>query len=85
VHRLFPDCPTLYAARQWQMFPQIDRVYVNQLAMRELGWRPKYDFRHVLESLKRRQDFRSALARQVGSKGYHPDGSSASRPHAAQK
>jgi UDP-glucose 4-epimerase len=85
VSRLFPDCATLYAVRQWQMFPQVDRVYVNQLAVRELGWRPRYDFRHVLESLKGGQDFRSTLARQVGTKGYHPDGSSASRPRAARK
>ena len=53
------------------MFPQLDRVYVNRLAREQLGWQPKYDFLHVLESLRSDQDFRSALARQVGSKGYH--------------
>jgi UDP-glucose 4-epimerase len=37
----------------------------------ELGWRPKYDFRHVLESLRTNEDFRSPLAREVGRKGYH--------------
>jgi UDP-glucose 4-epimerase len=85
VRRLFPDSHALYAARQWQMFPQVDRVYVNQLALQELGWQPKYDFRYVLESLKSQQDFRSALALQVGSKGYHATGSSASCSHAPQK
>ncbi len=53
------------------MFPEIDRVYVNELARRELGWKPKYDFRHVLNSLKAGTDFRSALAQEIGSKGYH--------------
>jgi UDP-glucose 4-epimerase len=71
VYRRFPECRELYAARQWTLFPEIDRVYVNDLAVRELGWRPKYDFRHVLECLKAGVDFRSPLAREVGSKGYH--------------
>ena len=71
VRRLFPDCDALYSARRWALFPHIDRVYVNHRAVAELGWRPKYDFRHVLESLRAQVDFRSELARQVGSKGYH--------------
>lgn len=72
VARLFPDFPQLYSRKNWKMFPQLDRVYVNQLAREQLGWEPKYDFRYVLESLRTGQDFRSALAREVGSKGYHP-------------
>jgi UDP-glucose 4-epimerase len=71
VHRLFPDCRCLYAARKWTLFPEIDRVYVNDLAVTELGWRPKYDFRYVLDCLRVGADFRSPLAREVGSKGYH--------------
>lgn len=71
VHRLFPDCKDLYAARNWSLFPHIDRVYVNELAVKELGWQPKYDFRYVLDCLRAGTDFRSPLARAVGSKGYH--------------
>ena len=71
VYRLFPDSESLYAGRNWSLFPHIDRVYINDLAVRELGWRPKYDFRHVLDSLRAGVDFRSPLARAVGSKGYH--------------
>jgi UDP-glucose 4-epimerase len=71
VRRLFPDCAELYADRGWTLFPSLDRVYVNHEAMRELGWRPKYDFRHVLDSLRKGVDFGSSLARDVGSKGYH--------------
>jgi UDP-glucose 4-epimerase len=71
VRRLFPDSEALYTARDWTMFPSIDRVYVNDLAMSELGWRPKYDFQHVLDCLRTGADFRSPLAREVGSKGYH--------------
>jgi UDP-glucose 4-epimerase len=60
----------LRCARGRTLFPTIDRVYVNELARRALGWRPKYDFRHVLDSLRAGRDFRSALALEVGSKGY---------------
>ncbi len=71
VRRLFPDCGALYAALRWQMFPSLDRVYVNARARTELDWRPTYDFRRVLDRLARGEDFRSELAREVGSKGYH--------------
>ena len=71
VRELYPECAQLYAARGWQLFPAIDRVYVNDRARRELGWRPEFDFAHVLRCLQGGRDFRSALAREVGSKGYH--------------
>ena len=71
VLRQFPECAGLYAARGWTLFPTIDRVYVNELARRSLGWRPKYDFRQVLDSLRAGQDFHSPLALAIGSKGYH--------------
>jgi len=71
VLRQFPECAQLYAARGWTLAPTIDRVYVNELARRSLGWRPKYDFRHVLDSLRADRDFRSPLALAIGSKGYH--------------
>jgi UDP-glucose 4-epimerase len=71
VRELYPECAQLYAARGWRLFPEIDRVYVNARARRELGWHPEFDFAHVLRSLREGRDFRSALAREVGSKGYH--------------
>ena len=71
VKRLFPDYEEVYTSRGWKMFPSIERVYVNERARNDLGWRPKYDFRHILDSLKRGADPRSPLARAIGSKGYH--------------
>jgi nucleoside-diphosphate-sugar epimerase len=71
VRRRVPEYEEEYARQGWRMFPGIDRVYVNERARRELGWRPRYDFRSVLELLKRGVDMRSPLARAVGSKGYH--------------
>jgi hypothetical protein len=56
------------------MLPAIDRVYVNRRAL-SLGWTPRFDFRHVLDRVKRGEDVFSPLARAVGIKGYPPGGS----------
>ncbi len=71
VRDLFPDYEDAYSERGWKMLPGIDRVYVNQRARDELGWRPRFDFRTVLDRLRRGEDMFSPLARAVGSKGHH--------------
>jgi len=71
LQRRVPGYTDEYARRGWRMFPSLDRVYVNERARRELGWRPRYDFAAVLERLRANEDPRSPLARAVGSKGYH--------------
>jgi UDP-glucose 4-epimerase len=58
--------------RGWKTFPSIDRVYVNERARQEFGWRPRYDFRYVLDRLRAGDDPRSPLSRAVESKGYLP-------------
>ncbi|KAM3094391.1 NAD-dependent epimerase/dehydratase family protein [Phormidesmis sp. 146-12] len=71
VKRKFPDYEEVYAQQRWKLFSSIERVYVNERARNALGWQPRYDFRHVLDSLRAGTDPRSPLARTVGSKGYH--------------
>ncbi|UYN93942.1 MAG: NAD(P)-dependent oxidoreductase [Enhydrobacter sp.] len=71
VRRLVPEHAAEYARRGWRMAAHIDRVYVNDKARRDLGWRPRHDFRSVVERLSRGGDLRSPLAQAVGSKGYH--------------
>lgn len=73
VHTLYPEYQDLFQAKGWKMLPKIDRVYVNSKARSELDWHPKYDFEFVLDCLGKNQDFRSELARDVGSKGYHDE------------
>jgi len=68
-----PEYEAVYGERGWKMFAGIDRVYVNERAQTELGWQPRYDFRRVIECLRSGEDFRSPLARAVGSKGYHDE------------
>jgi nucleoside-diphosphate-sugar epimerase len=72
VRRYLPGYQEVYGARGWVMFPGIDRVYVNERARQELGWRPKYDFARIVALVDSGEDPRSPLAQLVGSKGYHP-------------
>jgi UDP-glucose 4-epimerase len=73
VKRCVPRYADMYAGRGWSMFPAIDRVYVNERARAELGWRPRYDFAHVIELVRAGEAFNSPLARTIGSKGYHAE------------
>jgi UDP-glucose 4-epimerase len=73
VRRYFPDFEVVYARRGWQMFPSLDRVYVNARAKLELGWEPKYNFDWALQQLREDQHPSSELARTVGKKGYHSE------------
>jgi UDP-glucose 4-epimerase len=73
VARLFPGYERVYAERGWTMLPAIDRVYDNARARRDLGWAPRFDFRHALDRLARGEDPRSDLALAVGAKGYHAE------------
>jgi UDP-glucose 4-epimerase len=71
VRRWAPDYEPEYARRGWKMFPSIERVYDNERARKELGWRPRYDFRGVLDCLKAGTDPRSQLSKTIGAKRYH--------------
>ena len=73
VRERVPGYEAEYERRRWKMFPGIGRVYVNERARNELGWRPRYDFNHVISRLRADADPRSRLAGLVGSKGYHAE------------
>lgn len=72
--RRVPEYVEIYARLGWKMLPTLDRVYVNARARRELGWSPRHEFRDVLARVVRGEDPRSALALQIGAKGYHRAG-----------
>jgi len=78
VSRRVPDYPTVFSDKGWRMLDEIDRVYVNAHARARLGWRPEHDFRRAIRDVGEGLDYRSDLAREIGSKGYHdteyPDG-----------
>jgi UDP-glucose 4-epimerase len=73
AQRLVPAYAAVYEQRGWRMHKDIDRVYVNERARKDLGWQPRYDFAYVIERLSRGEDLRSSLARQIGVKGYHAE------------
>jgi len=63
----------IYRDLGWRMFDDIARVYDSSAAVTALGWRPTYDFSHVLTQLRAGETFGSALASTVGIKGYHDE------------
>jgi nucleoside-diphosphate-sugar epimerase len=65
-----PAYERVFAARGWRMLPDIERVYVNDRARRDLGWQPRCDFGAAVAALEAGRDPRSALARTIGAKGY---------------
>lgn len=69
--RRVPEYARVYARAGWTMLPTLDRVYVNARARRDLGWVPRHEFRTVLQRVAAGEDPRSALAREIGAKGYH--------------
>ena len=71
VRRYYPNYETEYKKFGWLMFSTIERVYVNERARRELGWRPQYNFESMLSKIKNGHDYRSPLTRLIGAKGYH--------------
>ncbi|GAB4182093.1 MAG: NAD(P)-dependent oxidoreductase [Wenzhouxiangellaceae bacterium] len=73
VQRYVPEYVDEYARRNWQMFPTIGRVYDNTRARTLLGWEPQYTFQYAIRCLRAGEDYRSPLAREIGSKGYHED------------
>ena len=70
ARRRVPDYAAEYERHGWRMVPGIDRVYVNERARNDLGWRPRHDFPALIARLRAGENVCSPLAREVGSKGY---------------
>ena len=73
VRRHCPAYQAQYARRGWSLPDDLDRVYVNDRARERLGWKPTYDFKAVIQRLCEDEDYRSPLAKAVGSKLYHAE------------
>lgn len=73
VRRYVSEYEEEYRRRGWSMLPGIERVYANERARNDLGWKPKFDFGTVIESLQANEEPRGPLAIAVGSKGYHAE------------
>ena len=71
VEALYPGLADLYARRNLQLLPVLDRVYSNRKARQLLNWQPKWDFAKALECLSQDRPVASQLAQEVGVKGYH--------------
>jgi UDP-glucose 4-epimerase len=73
IRRRVPGAEEVFAAQGWRLPDAIERVYVNERARTELGWRPAWDFRRALDATAAGEEPRSALAAAIGAKGYHAE------------
>ncbi len=73
VVRRYADFEKTFSQKGWSLCPSIDRVYVNQKACDDLGWRPIHDFNAVLERVRAGGSPLSALAYEIGVKRYHEE------------
>lgn len=73
VTRYVPEFPPVFKRLSWQMLDDIDRVYANDAARRDLGWAPIHSFHSALARVAQGGDVLSPLARAVGTKGYHDE------------
>lgn len=72
VSKYFPDYQEIYDKLNWKMFEKFDRVYDNSRARNDLGWKPVFDFGHILEALRTTNKFpKPEVTQFVGVKGYH--------------
>ncbi len=69
--RYVPEAEQAFERLGWRMLTDIDRVYVNDAARRDLGWAPRHDVSSVLHRVSSGGELSSELARVVGIKGYH--------------
>ncbi|MCB1693625.1 MAG: NAD(P)-dependent oxidoreductase [Pseudomonadales bacterium] len=73
VAQYVPHYRDVYQELGWQMFDDIERVYVNERARVELGWSPQFDFAGIVRRLARGEPTQSQLALEIGAKGYHDE------------
>src|SRR5215831_13990822 len=68
VRHCVPHYVEQYARRGWSVPSGIERVYDNARAREDLGWQPRWNFARIVDILKTQDDFRSPLAKTIGSK-----------------
>lgn len=73
IEKRVPELAAKFKQLDWSVFPQIERVYVNAAARRDLGWIPKYDINKVLAEIVDGRLSKSVISQQIGSKGYHDE------------
>lgn len=73
IEKRVPELAAKFEQLGWSVFPQIERVYVNTAARRDLGWAPKYDINRMLAEVVNGRLPKSPISQQIGSKGYHDE------------
>ena len=65
-----PLAATVWKERGWRFPERLDRVYINDRARRELGWRPRFDLNAIAARVANGEPARTPLSQLVGAKEY---------------
>ena len=68
--RRSPLAAAVWKERGWRFPERLDRVYVNDRARRELGWRPRFDLNAIAARVANGEPVRTPLSQLVGAKEY---------------
>ncbi|KAG4266481.1 hypothetical protein LB506_012445 [Fusarium annulatum] len=66
-----PECVQVFKDKGWSHLKRIDRVYDSSKAVEELGWKPEFTFKKVVELVGEGKEWKSELTGKVGKRGYH--------------
>ena len=88
--RRAPLAAAVWRERGWRFPDRLDRVYANDRARRDLGWRPRFDLNAIAARVANGEPVRTPLSQRVGAKEYvhssyhvgvfHPVGSEVRMP-----
>lgn len=56
LKKYYPWYEEIFYKMDWKMFPSLGRIYVNKKAREHLGWKPKYNFNEILNSMVSREN-----------------------------
>jgi nucleoside-diphosphate-sugar epimerase len=68
--RRAPFAAAVWNERGWRFPDRLDRVYVNERARRDLGWRPRFDLNAIAARVTRGESVQTPLSHVVGAKEY---------------
>jgi nucleoside-diphosphate-sugar epimerase len=88
--RRVPLAAAVWRERGWRFPDRLDRVYVNDRARHDLGWRPRFDLNAIAARVASGESVQTPLSQLVGAKEYpgssyhigvfHPTGSDVRMP-----
>jgi UDP-glucose 4-epimerase len=71
IEKRVPELAARFKQFDGSVFPQIERVYINAVARRDLGWEPRCDVNKMLAEIVDAKQPKSIISQQIVTIGYH--------------